>query len=149
MATFISQSPEETLTFGERWGREARPGWVLALHGDLGAGKTQFVKGVARGLGITNRVSSPTFALVNEYLGGRLPLHHIDLYRLDNPSQIRGAGLEDYLCGTAGLVLVEWAERWFGSAAGTPSDEFPGLLRLQFTVVSGNERRIDYEDPRP
>lgn len=149
MATFISHSPEATLAFGEQWGREAKPGWILALYGDLGAGKTQFVKGVARGLGIPNRINSPTFALINEYQGGRLPMHHIDLYRLDGASQIRGAGLEDYLCGTEGLVLVEWAERWFGEPAALANDSAAGLLRLQFTVVSDSERRIDYEHPRP
>jgi len=83
MATFISHSPAETGSFGERWGRAAQPGLVIGLSGDLGAGKTQLVKGIARGLGITAQVHSPTFTLVNEYGGGRLRLFHLDLYRLE------------------------------------------------------------------
>ena len=71
MATFISRSPEETSALGEQWGRDAQPGWVIGLSGDLGAGKTQLVRGIARGIGVTDRVHSPTFALINEYGGGR------------------------------------------------------------------------------
>ena len=112
MATYISHSPEETAALGEQWGRDAARGWVIGLSGDLGAGKTQFVKGFARGLGITARVHSPTFALVNEYPGGRLPLAHLDLYRLDTPEQIFAAGLEEYLRRPNGVTVVEWCERW-------------------------------------
>src|ERR1700716_268203 len=97
MATYISHSPAETEALGESWGRSAPSGLVVGLSGDLGAGKTQLVKGLARGLGVAARVHSPTFALVNVYTGGRLPLFHLDLYRLDTPSQIMAAGLEDYL----------------------------------------------------
>ena len=84
---------------------------MIGLSGDLGAGKTQFVKGLARGLGIAARVHSPTFALVNIYAGGRLTLFHLDLYRLDTPEQIAAAGLEEYL-RPAGVTVIEWAERW-------------------------------------
>src|ERR1051326_6645393 len=94
MATVISHSPAETEAFGEQWGREARSGWVVRLSGDLGAGKTQLVKGLARGLGAVERVHSPTFALINHYVSGRLPLFHVDLYRLDTRAQIIAAGLE-------------------------------------------------------
>src|ERR1039457_562796 len=87
MATYISHSPGETTALGEQWGRAAESGLVIAVSGDLGAGKTQFVKGLARGLGITTRVLSPTFALVNIYGGGRLTLFHLDLYRLGTPPQ--------------------------------------------------------------
>jgi tRNA threonylcarbamoyladenosine biosynthesis protein TsaE len=97
MATSISHSPTETAALGEQWGRDARDGLVIGLSGDLGAGKTQFVKGLARGLGITVPVRSPTFALVNIYSGGRLTLFHLDLYRLESPEQIAAAGLEEYL----------------------------------------------------
>src|ERR1035437_2612 len=97
MATTISHSPAETAALGEQWGRTAPSGLVIGLSGDLGAGKTQFVKGLARGLGIAERVHSPTFALVNIYSGGRLTLFHLDVYRLDTPQQIAAAGLEDYL----------------------------------------------------
>src|ERR1035441_5211622 len=112
MATYISHSPAETAALGEQWGRAAESGWVIGLSGDLGAGKTQFVKGLARGLGIVARAHSPTFALVNIYSGGRLTLFHWDLYRLDTRQQIAAAGLEDYL-NLAGVTVIEWAERWF------------------------------------
>src|SRR3954468_488751 len=105
MATSISHSPGETEALGEAWGRIAQSGQVLGLSGDLGAGKTQLVKGLARGLGISERVHSPTFALVNIYSGGRLALFHLDLYRLDTREQIAGAGLEDYL-QPAGVAVV-------------------------------------------
>src|SRR6516225_3191356 len=113
MATYISHSPAETEALGETWGRVVESGLVIGLSGDLGAGKTQFVKGLARGLGITARVQSPSFALVNVYTGGRLTLFHLDLYRLDTREQIIGAGLEDYL-HPAGVTVIEWAERWLG-----------------------------------
>ena len=119
MATYISHSPAETEALGEAWGRAAQPGLVIGLCGDLGAGKTQLVKGLARGLGINNRVHSPTFTLVNVYTGGRLTLFHLDLYRLETLEQIHAAGLEEYL-QPAGLAVIEWAERWFGTL-GSPS----------------------------
>src|SRR5438552_15528085 len=96
MATSISRSPPETEALGETWGKEAPFGTVLALRGDLGAGKTQLVKGFARGLGIDSRVTSPTFALVNTYTGVRLTLFHLDLHRLAAREQILPAGLEEY-----------------------------------------------------
>ena len=113
MATFISHSPAETRSFGESLGRAAERGRVFAVSGDLGAGKTELVKGIARGLGATTRVHSPTFTLVNEYAGGRLPLFHLDLYRLETREQILSAGFEEYLA-PAGVAVIEWAERWFG-----------------------------------
>lgn len=138
MATFISLSPEETAALGERWGREVKAGWVIGLSGDLGAGKTQLVKGLARGLGITRRVLSPTFALVNEYREGRLPLFHLDLYRLETQEQILGAGLGDYL-QPEGVAVIEWFERWRGRQ--------PALLRrVCFEQTAENERHIMYED---
>src|SRR5262245_12660482 len=97
MGMFISHSSEETEALGEAWGRAARGGLVIGLTGDLGAGKTQLVKGIARGLNVSARVHSPTFTIVNEYAGGRLTLIHIDLYRLDTAAQIQAAGLEEYL----------------------------------------------------
>jgi tRNA threonylcarbamoyladenosine biosynthesis protein TsaE len=149
MATHISRSPAETLALGQSWGREANPGWVIALHGDLGAGKTQLVKGLAQGLGISARVYSPTFALVNLYQGGRLVLSHLDLYRLDTPSQVLSAGLEDYFA-PSGVTVVEWAERWFGPKPQTPSPSagpLPQFLRwVEMQVRGENERLISYED---
>ncbi len=147
--TFLSHSPEETITLGEQWGREAAPGCVFGLTGDLGAGKTQLVKGLARGLGITARVQSPSFNLVYEYTGGRLPLFHLDLYRLETPSQIIGAGLEDYFYQTRGVTVIEWVERWFGEVPG-PEFQAAGFSRryrrVRIETVSETERRISYED---
>ncbi|MFM1770711.1 MAG: hypothetical protein RJA22_3240 [Verrucomicrobiota bacterium] len=145
MATCISHSPEETFALGERWGREAAAGWVIGLSGDLGAGKTLLVKGLARGLGVPGRIQSPTFTLVHEYHGGRLPLAHLDLYRLDTPEQVRGAGLEEYLERPPGVAVVEWCERWPGFAA--PPAGPRRLVRIE--CVGETERRITYEDSRP
>src|SRR5215471_18900085 len=97
MATYISRSPAETAALGEQWGRDAQSGLVIGLCGDLGAGKTELVKGVARGLNIPERVHSPTFALINIYKGGRLPLFHLDLYRLETKEAIHRAGMDEYL----------------------------------------------------
>ena len=106
----ISHSAEETIAFGRQLAGTLRAGDVLALTGDLGAGKTCLVKGIAAGLGITQPVTSPTFTLIHEYPGGRLPLAHIDLYRLETPAAALAIGIEDYL-GGAGITVIEWAER--------------------------------------
>ena len=140
MATFISHSPAETESLGERWGREAQPGLVVALSGDLGAGKTQFVKGLARGLRISARVHSPTFTLVNEYGGGRLRLFHLDLYRLETQAQILGAGLEEYL-QPDGVTVIEWAERMTNDGY-----RMAKVRRVKLEVLGETERRITYED---
>ena len=115
------------------------------MTGDLGAGKTQLVKGLARGLGVTARVHSPTFALVNEYDGGRLRLFHLDLYRLETPEQIRSAGLDDFL-RPDGVAVIEWAERWPECGLRTPEDG--PLLRVSIEVTGDQERRITYENSR-
>ena len=141
MATFISHSPAETEALGERLGRAAQHGWVIGLTGDLGAGKTQLVKGLARGLGITARVHSPTFTLVNEYGGGRLKLFHLDLYRLESSGQILAAGLEEFL-QPDGVAEIEWAERIYDLRF-TIYD----LKKVQIEIVSEAERRIVYDDP--
>src|SRR6266478_4472029 len=101
--TLTTHDPEETESVGFLWGKEASPGWIFGLKGDLGAGKTQLVKGIARGLGIAARVLSPTFALIHQYLDGRLPLYHIDLYRLENEAAIRSAGLDQFVFQRAGV----------------------------------------------
>jgi tRNA threonylcarbamoyladenosine biosynthesis protein TsaE len=147
MATCISHSPEETHALGEAWGRDARPGLVIALSGDLGAGKTQLTKGIARGLGMNERVHSPTFALVNEYPQGRLPFFHLDLYRLETPEQILSAGLEEYF-HPAGVAVIEWAERWFKETADFQAQAAKGTLlrRVWIETINENERRISYED---
>jgi tRNA threonylcarbamoyladenosine biosynthesis protein TsaE len=105
-----THSLEETLKFGEQLAAGLHRGDVLALSGNLGAGKTALIKGIARGLGITQDVTSPTFTLVHEYPNGRLPLFHIDLYRLDTVDQALAIGIEDYLNGP-GVTAIEWAEK--------------------------------------
>ena len=98
------------MAFGRQLATTLQPGDVLALSGDLGAGKTCLVKGIAAGLGIPHEVTSPTFTLIHEYGGGRYPLAHIDLYRLETPRAAVAIGIEDYL-GGSGITVIEWAER--------------------------------------
>ncbi len=141
--TRISHSAVETEALGEAWGRSAHAGWVLGLSGDLGTGKTQFVRGLARGLGVTTRVSSPTFALVKEYGGGRLPLLHIDLYRLETQQQIIRAGLEEYL-RPAGVTVIEWVERW--ESLLTSPNAVGVFRRIRIEALQDGSRRIVYED---
>jgi tRNA threonylcarbamoyladenosine biosynthesis protein TsaE len=147
MATFISHSPAETEALGEQWAQTAHCGLVIGLSGDLGAGKTQLVKGFARGLGITSRVHSPTFTLVNEYSGGRLRLFHLDLYRLDSSEQVSGAGLEEYL-QPDGVTVIEWAEKFFRTERPVSSLELRAarFRRVLIEVTGETERRITYED---
>jgi tRNA threonylcarbamoyladenosine biosynthesis protein TsaE len=144
MATCISHSAAETATLGEQWGRAAETGIVIGLCGDLGAGKTQLVKGLARGLGITARVHSPTFALVNIYNGGRLTLFHLDLYRLDTREQILAAGLEEYL-KPAGVTVIEWAERWLGQ----PQNPKSPVISHQSRITDHESRITDHHSPPP
>ena len=145
MATCISHSPAETEALGERWGRAAQSGLVLALSVDLGAGKTQLVKGLARGLGVTVRVHSPTFTLVNEYGGGRLRLFHLDLYRLETPAQIQSAGVEEFL-QPDGVAVIEWAERL---EARLRKSSFSGpikLVNVDIAITSETGRTITYDN---
>ena len=111
MATFISSSPAETIAIGRQIAEDADSGSVLGLQGDLGSGKTVFVKGVVAGLGGTADVTSPTFTLVHEYRGGRLPVYHFDFFRLENEQSIARLGLDDYFFGD-GVCLIEWADRF-------------------------------------
>ena len=105
----MTNSAEETEALGARLGAELPAGTVIAFTGDLGAGKTAFTRGLARGLGITDRVTSPTYTIVNEYEGGRLPLFHFDLYRLSDGEELFDIGWEDYLTRN-GICAVEWSE---------------------------------------
>ena len=137
MATIISNSPEDTLVIGEIWASEMQTGWVIGLDGNLGSGKTQLVKGVARGLDIVKPVISPTFTLVREY-EGTTKLSHMDFYRLQNDDQIIAAGLESYL-SPVGITVIEWFSRWTGPR--------PEKFRHAIMTQTGeNERRIEYED---
>ena len=107
---FITNSPEETEKIGAAIGKIIPAGTVLAYRGDLGAGKTAFTRGLARGLGFTEAVTSPTYTIVNEYLGGRLPLFHFDMYRLSSADDLFDIGWEDYL-DRGGVCAVEWSEQ--------------------------------------
>lgn len=107
--TYVTNSPAETEALGQRLAERLQPGDVIAYTGDLGAGKTAFTRGLARGLGITERITSPTFTIVNEYLGGRLPLFHFDMYRLGSSDELYEIGWEDYLA-RGGVCAVEWSE---------------------------------------
>ena len=129
--TIISNSEAETEAAGERFSRTLPNGAVVALYGDLGAGKTAFVRGMARGMGIDARVCSPTFTIVNEYLGNR-ELYHFDMYRLNSSEELFDIGWEDYL-SRGGVCAVEWSEN--------VSDAFEGdeiTVRIEKT---GEERR--------
>ena len=123
-------------------GRAAQRGRVIALSGELGAGKTQLVKGIARGLDIAACVHSPTFTLVNEYGGGRLRLFHLDLYRLETPEQIAAAGLEELL-RSDGVTVIEWAEKMSNDESLVKNKNW---LRVKIETVSETERRIVYDD---
>ncbi len=104
-----SYSPEETFAIGKQLGEKCTPGAVICLDGDLGVGKTVFVKGVAKGLGVNEPVSSPTFTIVQEY-EGRLPFYHFDVYRIEEPEEMDEIGYEDYFYGN-GVCLIEWASQ--------------------------------------
>ena len=106
---FITNSPAETEAVGAGLAKYLTPGCVVAYRGDLGAGKTAFTRGLARGLGYADRVTSPTYTIVNEYLGGRLPLFHFDMYRLGSSDDLWDIGWEDYL-ERGGVCAVEWSE---------------------------------------
>lgn len=108
--TIETYSPEETRTFGERIGREAQPGQVYTLIGDLGVGKTVFTQGVAAGLGIPGPVNSPTFTILQVYEEGRLPFYHFDVYRIADVEEMEEIGCEDCFYGR-GVCLIEWANR--------------------------------------
>lgn len=140
MATRISKSPEETFRFASELAAQNTAGLLIGLIGDLGTGKTQFVKGFAHGLGISERVHSPTFTLVNEYRSGGIPCFHLDLYRLDSPEQILAAGLEQYFKPAGAITLIEWFDR---------AEDIPiygRLLKVRIEHQSETVRLITYED---
>lgn len=104
-----TNSARETFELGERIGKNARPGQVYTLNGDLGVGKTVFTQGVARGIGISEPVNSPTFTIVQEYEEGRMPFYHFDVYRIGDIEEMEEIGYDDYFFGE-GVCLIEWAE---------------------------------------
>lgn len=138
---FLTHNPEETEALGERLAGMLRPGQVVAYRGGLGAGKTAFTRGLARGLGVREPVTSPTYTIVNEYLSGRLPLFHFDLYRLSSPEDLFDIGWEDYLA-RGGVCAVEWSENGASAMSGAicvtlePDPEQPELRHI--TIEGGD-----------
>ena len=132
-SSLVADSPEATAAAGERLGARLEPGDVVALTGVLGAGKTCFVQGLARGLGVTTPATSPTFVLVNEYRG-RLPVHHVDVYRTHSLTELLDLGLEDLLAGD-GVTVVEWADRCEPLLP-------PRTIRVHIEGVGDEPRRI-------
>ena len=130
---FITNSPEETEKIGAAVGKNIPAGTVLAYRGDLGAGKTAFTRGLARGLGFAEAVTSPTYTIVNEYLGGRLPLFHFDMYRLSSADDLFDIGWEDYL-DRGGVCAVEWSEN--------VADAMEGAVSVTIDVLGETARRI-------
>ena len=134
MAAFDSIAPGQTAAHGRALAADARPGEVWALVGDLGAGKTHFVQGIVEGVGAPTPATSPTFALVHEYTGGRLPVFHFDFYRLETSGEALALGLEEYLDGD-GLTVIEWADKF-------PALLPPGTRWFRFEILDGDRRRI-------
>jgi tRNA threonylcarbamoyladenosine biosynthesis protein TsaE len=137
VATFISTSPSETETFGREFARKIKSASVIALQGELGSGKTQFVKGFVAGFGSAAEVTSPTFTLIHEYSDGPAPIYHFDFFRLEDRQSAERLGLDDYFFGD-GISIVEWA------------DKFPELIPAQahwisFETTSERERVIAFQ----
>ena len=137
MATFISNSPAETEAIGRQLAERIDVGAVLALKGELGSGKTLFVKGLVAGLGSSADVTSPTFTIAHEYQGGRLPVYHFDFFRLEDSQSLAQLGLNDYFFGD-GLSVIEWADR------------FPEFIpeqarRISFEIKSETQRAITFK----
>jgi tRNA threonylcarbamoyladenosine biosynthesis protein TsaE len=134
VATFISNSPAETEAYGRRFAKDVDAGLVLALKGELGSGKTQFVKGLVAGVSSSAAVTSPTFTIVHEYSGGRLPVYHLDFFRLEDRQSVARLGLDDYFFGD-GVSVIEWADRF--------PEFIPEQARwILFEIRSENQRAI-------
>ena len=133
---FITNSPEETERVGAALGKILTPGMVIAYRGDLGAGKTAFTRGLARGLGYDEPVTSPTYTIVNEYLGGRMPLFHFDMYRLASSDDLWDIGWEDYL-ERGGVCAVEWSEN--------VDDAMENAIWVTIHKTGETSRRIEIE----
>ena len=131
----VTVSPEHTLRFAEEVGKRLEAGTVILYEGDLGAGKTTFTKGLAKGLGVTETITSPTFALVNEYYG-RLPLFHFDLYRINSIDDLYAIGFFDYL-DRGGIIAAEWSEN-----IPELEKELKNVVKVRIDKLSDTERRI-------
>ena len=133
---YITNSPEETEAVAAALAQTLSPGTVIAYEGDLGAGKTAFTRGLAKGLGVTDIVTSPTYTIVNEYLSGKLPLFHFDMYRLASADDLWDIGWEDYL-DRGGICAVEWSEN--------VADAMENAIRVRIEKLEENTRKIMIE----
>jgi len=133
---YLTNSPEQTEKIGSALAKILSPGTVIAYRGDLGAGKTAFTRGLARGLGISDPVTSPTYTIVNEYLGGRMPLFHFDMYRLHSADDLWDIGWEDYL-ERGGVCAVEWSEN--------VADALENAITVTIEKLGADTRRITIE----
>ena len=133
---FVTNSPRETEELAKKLASYLRPGTVIAYKGDLGAGKTAFTRGLARGLGILDPVTSPTYTIVNEYLGGKMPLFHFDMYRLGSSDELFDIGWEDYL-ERGGVCAVEWSEN--------VADAMENAICITIEKTGEESRRITLE----
>ena len=133
----ISHNTEETIRAGLSLSGKLKKGDIIAFSGDLGAGKTHLIKGIVEGLGSNELVTSPTFNIVQEYRGGRIPVFHFDFYRLEDPRELTALGFEEYIFG-GGICLMEWAEK---VETFLPGD----VIYVRMKIISENEREIDIE----
>ena len=131
---YITHSPSETEAVGAALAKRLGPGTIIAYRGDLGAGKTAFTRGLARGLGVKDAVTSPTYTIVNEYLGGRIPLFHFDMYRLGSEDELFDIGWEDYL-ERGGVCAVEWSENVW--------DAMEDAIIVTISRISEDSRKIE------
>lgn len=135
----ITNSANDTIEFGKSVARAVEKGAVISLVGDLGAGKTTFTKGVARGLGIMDNVTSPTFTILNEYVGEEKRLYHFDFYRIEDESELVELGFEDYFPSADGLTIVEWVEK-------APSVLPKQYYQITFEKIDDDKRKIVFEE---
>ena len=134
----ITKSAAETRALGEKLAGRLRPGDVLLLEGDLGAGKSELTRGIAKGLGVAETVTSPSFTILNVYESGRCPLYHFDWYRLESSEELYELGMDEYLGGD-GIAVVEWPGR-------CPDAVPEGAVRIRMTAVGENERLIESDE---
>ncbi len=136
MTVYRTDSEKETLKLGERLAKDAFPGQIITLDGELGCGKTVFAKGFAKGLGIEEPVTSPTFTIVQTYETGRLPLYHFDVYRIEEPEEMYECGMDEYLFSD-GVCIIEWAKN---IAPVLPNDVLG--IEIKRDEKTGDESRI-------
>ncbi|MBQ6061477.1 MAG: tRNA (adenosine(37)-N6)-threonylcarbamoyltransferase complex ATPase subunit type 1 TsaE [Clostridia bacterium] len=134
----ITKSAAETRALGEKLAGRLQPGDVLLLEGDLGAGKSELTRGIAKGLGVTETVTSPSFTILNVYESGRCPLYHFDWYRLESAEELYELGMDEYLGGD-GIAVVEWPGR-------CPDAVPEGAVRIRMTAAGENERMIESDE---